>query len=112
MLPLIATQAIILQLADVRVCLINNIFHIPCPGCGVTRAVILILHGKIMTSMQYSLLPLPMLVALALFGTVVLSGKYNAFAEFLRHYRWQIFICLFCIMLMIWCVNLHNELLY
>lgn len=31
----------------ITVCPSKLIFHIPCPGCGVTRATMLVLHGQI-----------------------------------------------------------------
>lgn len=36
------------------VCLFKNIFHINCPGCGMTRAISSIFHGKWLTAFQYN----------------------------------------------------------
>ncbi|MBO5413568.1 MAG: DUF2752 domain-containing protein, partial [Clostridia bacterium] len=45
-----------------RVCLIYNLFRIPCPGCGLTRAIMCLLHGDILMSLKYNILAIPFTV--------------------------------------------------
>ena len=41
-------------------CLIKKIFHIPCPGCGLTRAFIAIFNFKFIKSFTYNILAFPL----------------------------------------------------
>lgn len=41
-------------------CPFQKWLHIACPGCGLTRAFIAILHGHFFTSLQYNLLGIPL----------------------------------------------------
>jgi len=63
--------------AGVVVCLIKKIIGIPCPGCGLTRAVVSFFNGDISTSIQTN--PLVLIVAPALvvapFALAVAPGK-------------------------------------
>lgn len=52
----------VLNVFNIRICPIFNIFHIPCPGCGMTRALILILKGDIVESFKYNILTFPLLI--------------------------------------------------
>lgn len=40
---------------NIIVCPTKLLFHIPCPGCGVTRATILFLHGHIADALALNL---------------------------------------------------------
>src|SRR5262249_38259378 len=44
-------------------CPIAKLFHTPCPGCGMTRAMHLLLHGEIGPSLHMHALALPSLLA-------------------------------------------------
>src|SRR5215468_12039931 len=44
-------------------CPIAHLFHVPCPGCGMTRAVHLMLHGEVLRSLHMHALALPSIVA-------------------------------------------------
>ncbi len=48
------------------VCPFNHYFHIPCPGCGMTRAFKLILQGNILASLRYNLLAIPLFIFIIL----------------------------------------------
>ena len=47
-------------------CIIRQLFHIPCPTCGVTRALLAILRGNISDYCYYNIMAFPLLVATVL----------------------------------------------
>jgi Protein of unknown function (DUF2752) len=48
-------------------CPMADIFGVPCPGCGMTRAVMLLARGDLAASVQMHALALPSLIASVLF---------------------------------------------
>jgi hypothetical protein len=60
----------------VQRCSFAKLFHRPCPGCGMTRAVELLLLGDWRASLHMHLLAVPMLVS---GGTFVLSTVWATF---------------------------------
>ncbi len=53
----------------ITLCLINRFLGIPCPGCGLTRAVIAFCHGNLVSAIQLN--PLVLIVAPALVITPI-----------------------------------------
>jgi hypothetical protein len=47
------------------ICLLQNILAIPCPGCGMTRAFLLLGHGQILEALRMNML------SLAAFGLLI-----------------------------------------
>jgi hypothetical protein len=43
-------------------CLFRSLFHIPCAGCGITRAFEMLLHFNVMGSIRYNLLAFPIVL--------------------------------------------------
>lgn len=43
-------------------CLFRSLFHIPCAGCGITRAFEQLLHFNVMGSLRYNLLAFPIVL--------------------------------------------------
>lgn len=41
------------------ICIVKNITSYPCPGCGLGRATLDILHGNIIHSFQYNIIAIP-----------------------------------------------------
>ena len=35
-------------------CLIRHLFGVPCPGCGMTRAISCVFHGQFKQALQYN----------------------------------------------------------
>jgi hypothetical protein len=70
---LVATLGVVL-LAPVPICPTRNWLHVPCPGCGATRAVLLALRGDFAGS--FHLHPLAMVVAAMMIptGAIALRG--------------------------------------
>lgn len=44
------------------VCIIKNVTGIPCPGCGLTRAGVALLHGDLYQAMLYHGLIVPVII--------------------------------------------------
>ncbi len=49
-------------LQNIKICFIHNIFKIPCPGCGLTRAMVNFIRGDIVGAVNYHLLAIPLLL--------------------------------------------------
>ena len=49
------------------VCLFKNLSGMPCPSCGSTRAILLLLEGNLLDSVKMNPLGIPMIAALLLF---------------------------------------------
>lgn len=43
-------------------CPFKRLLHIPCIGCGMTRAVVTIIHGNFLESFRYNLMALPLII--------------------------------------------------
>ena len=46
---------LVLSIFSIRFCPFFYFFNIPCPGCGLTRAFICLLHGNIIQSLHYNI---------------------------------------------------------
>ena len=51
-------------------CLLNKVFHIYCPGCGVTRMFVALFQGDIKTAAGYNLFVLVFLIPALIFALV------------------------------------------
>lgn len=58
-------------------CLVQKVFHIPCPTCGMTRAFFALINGNVALSFELHpmLLSLPMLIIMFLFSEKLFNGK-------------------------------------
>ena len=111
LLFLIVVIALAFNALKIRLCPIFNIFNIPCAGCGLTRAVKLIITGNIFESFKYSVLPFPILIIIIIY--VICSFLYkDKFSSFINRNKLLIIIVSFFMMLIVWGININNELLY
>jgi len=60
--------------AGVWGCPINWVTGLPCPGCGITRAFILLLHGDIVGSFKMHPMLIPLMVGVAVICLVYFGG--------------------------------------
>lgn len=102
-------------LNNFRVCLIYNIFHIPCPGCGLSRSTLYLLKGNFIKSLEYNILTIP-LILFFIIGSIwsiidIIIGE-NSLNIFLsKHKILLIVLCsIFAIVSLV--KNLLNPLLY
>ena len=56
-----------------RLCLLKDLFGIPCPGCGITRAFLFIAHGDLHSAMELNV------NSLLVFSLVVLFWLHSMF---------------------------------
>ncbi|MDF2513460.1 MAG: hypothetical protein K0S04_3326 [Herbinix sp.] len=47
-------------------CYFYNLFHLYCPSCGNTRSVISLLHGEVLSSLRFNIVPILLTVLLLL----------------------------------------------
>lgn len=99
-------------------CIFKNVTGIPCPSCGTTRAIQLILHGKIIESLYMN--PFGIIVAV-LMTAAPLWILYDAITQkesFLFFYKkseeairikW-LSIVLIILVLINWCWNIYKGL--
>lgn len=73
-------------------CGMKYLFHLYCPGCGGTRAIDMLLHGRILKSLMYH----PIIVYLALY---FLSYYIPAFLQFFGLWKKQINYMIYVYML-------------
>jgi hypothetical protein len=55
-------------------CPLAALYHIPCPGCGMTRAVLLMASGRVEASLRMNALALPTLAAGIALSAVALQS--------------------------------------
>jgi hypothetical protein len=59
------------------VCLIKNIFGVSCPGCGMTRAVSSIFHGRFIEAFHYNKLVVIVFPLLCYINLKILINRYK-----------------------------------
>jgi len=69
------TALFALLLSPFKLCLVARVFHVPCPGCGMTRAAVAMAHGDVAGA--FALHPLSLvLVPLAIAVAAVQVARY------------------------------------
>lgn len=96
---------------NVRTCPIFVLFKIPCPGCGMTRAVSLIVKGQIAASLRYSVLPIPLLLAIIAYAVFYFINK-DLLDRLVKKYEKVIIAFSVIIAAAVWIININNPLLY
>lgn len=108
---LIVGLALTLSFFNIRACPIFILFKIPCPGCGLTRAVDLILRGQIVASLEYNILPIPLFIAIITYTLFYLFNK-ELLQKLIKRYSKLIITLSIIITMIVWIININNPLLY
>lgn len=82
----VAVIAGLLGLVPYTTCLVKIVFHAPCPGCGMTRATLRLLHGDVMGSLRFHPVALPgaIVLAVACVLALALPEAHPAWDRFVR----------------------------
>lgn len=100
------------------VCLFKRIYHIPCPACGSTRAVVELLHGNLKESFLLNpngIILVALMVALPVWLIVDLCRRDDSFYRF---YQWldrvlckRSILIFFCLLVLLnWLWNIYKGL--
>lgn len=103
--------ALLFNRLEIRCCPIFYLFHIPCPGCGLTRSMLYLLNDPIL-SFQYNPLGPTLTILLGINILFILMNKQKQLHSFLTKHKKIIFLICLLLFLLIEIHNLHNPLLY
>ena len=101
-----------------RVCIIKNVTGYPCPSCGTTRAVTLLLQGKITESILLNPFGILVAVIMTVFPFWVLTDIFLKKDTFFRWYKkteatirkpW-LAVILILLVLLNWIWNIYKHL--
>lgn len=67
--------SLVLNYFNIRICPFYNLFKIPCPGCGLTRAMIALMHLDFKGSIEENILGIPLVLGLFLYSLLIIGNK-------------------------------------
>ncbi len=104
--------ALLFYLLNIRCCPFFILFHLPCPGCGMTRSLLYLFQGNLALSFQYNPLGLFIagLIGIELFFLSV--NKQTLLDSFLKRHIKIIFGICIIVQLLLEIHNIYNPLLY
>lgn len=59
-------------------CIIKSITHIPCPGCGMTRAFKLIIKGKLLQALSQNIISVPLFISIIIVNICLIMDIINS----------------------------------
>ena len=91
-------------------CIFKEVFHLPCPGCGLTRGFRALFHGSVVEAINYNILTIPIFLFLVSVFLVFIKGiiqKNNLLENYLLLYtKKQVIILIIIFVLISWIFNL------
>ena len=114
-LIVISIYLIFVKFTGIRICLIYNLIHIPCPACGLTRAYMALLQGDFISSLKYNILAVPIAIFFVLFFIFSLKddlNNTNKLEEFFKKYKVIIIIIAIVLVMCSWILNLKKVYMY
>ncbi|MCR4716111.1 MAG: DUF2752 domain-containing protein [Lachnospiraceae bacterium] len=102
---LVAIYAVFTNIVDIglsspKPCLLNEKWHLYCPGCGGTRAFHLMLHGRIIESLEYNAFVVPAFAFILYYFIGVTLAVWSKGTKIYFHLRkWMLVVT---ILILIW----------
>lgn len=100
---------------NIQICIIHNLFKIPCPGCGLTRSFIYLLKGDFIMSLKYNILTIPLLIFYGIYMFLEIRDiikEDNFLTAKIAKYRSCIIIIAIILCIISGIRNFFNPLLY
>lgn len=98
-----------------KICLVYNIFKIPCPGCGLTRAIFTLAKGDIKESIKYNIIAIPLIIFYVLYNLIyildIIQNK-NRLDKWINKYKKILIFVTIIITIISEIKNILNPLLY
>lgn len=111
-ISLLGVAALFFYTLKIRSCIIFNIFKIPCPSCGLTRASVSILKGDIKLSLEYNYLGIIIFILFFIYLGFKIFYTTEQINNFINKNSKIIIPIVIIITAITWYINLNNPLLY
>lgn len=101
--------------SDIRICLIYNLFGIPCAGCGLTNSLIYLLRGDLLKSLQYNVITIPLIiiyVIINLWYIIDIVRDTTSLKDTINVNKKKLIIICIIVFVLISLRNITNPLLY
>lgn len=93
-------------------CVFKNIFHFPCPACGMTRAFIAILSLDFKTAISYNILSIPLFLIIIIsfiinIIDIIFNKKYldKITQLIIKHYY-----IIIILLILSWIINIYQNI--
>lgn len=97
--------ALVFYACGIRICPFYNVFHMPCPGCGCTRAFAALLRGDISRSWEYN----PAVLCILSFSLITYPFR-STLKEYAQRHPLAVGIIVIMIAAALWMRNLNHPM--